>query len=139
MDILTNKALYKKVLLLGFILFSCTPPKPLSYTVLEFGVCTGPDSNGTPKEISDTFLASEDQIFACGHLQTNQRMAVSVNWYNEDKNERIYRETIKDVRNYFYSKLEPSNKRLPPGNYRVDLVVGKDVEKDANFRLVEHR
>jgi hypothetical protein len=109
-----------------------TPPEPLEYKVIEFSVCRGWSNTGAAEK-QQIFHSDEKEIFACGHLQTNRPIGLSVDWHYEGQH--IYRDFITDVQDRFLSKLTPTEKEFPVGNYELRLVIGRKIEGRSEFKI----
>jgi hypothetical protein len=122
------------ILIIGLILFSCTPPKPLEVNITSLVACKSWDKEGKPVGVSKIFSPTEKRIYACGHLRTNgPPIALAVYWYYE--NRLISREVLTDVYDDFHSFIEPSKETFPKGEYRIEIVVGKWVIQSTEFRV----
>lgn len=122
------------ILIIGLILFSCTPPKPLEVNITSLVACKSWDKEGKPIGVSKIFSPTEKRIYACGHLRTNDPpIALVVDWYYE--NRLISSEVLKDVYDNFHSSIEPSQETFPIGEYRIEVVVGKRPMQSTEFRV----
>jgi hypothetical protein len=114
-------------------LFGCSSD-PLRVDITEFSACKGWDKSGKPVGISNSFSPHEQEIYACGRLRTNNPpLVISVKWYHE--NEQIARETLRGVEDYFYSRFTPTQRHLPEGDYRIEVVVGRLIMQEAEFHV----
>ncbi len=110
-----------------------TPPNPLEYEVIEFTPCTGWNSAGESQE-KNVFLPDERNISACGNLQTNRPITLSIYWYYDGK--IIQRDIISGVENQFLSELTSADRGEVEGSYELRLVIGKTTVSSATFTVV---
>lgn len=109
-----------------------TPPEPLEYEVVEFSPCSG-WSNSGQAEKKPIFRSDEEHIFACGRIETNRSILLSVYWDYEGQ--QIYRDIIRDVTSQFLSELPPVEKDFPAGNYKLRLVIGRETAGQTEFKV----
>jgi hypothetical protein len=115
---------------LMFINIFRTSPPLLHYEVIEFSICDLSGSKEQTKPIP-VFSSEEKSLSACGYLQTNMPITLSVDWFYEGK--IIFRDVIRGVEGRFFSELIPKDKKFLEGNYEIHLVIGKKIIKKYKF------
>lgn len=129
--------LFLTLIILGWLLLSCSSPQNLSVTIRDFSTCKGWDENGKPLEATKVFSTHEKKIFACGRIETNQSQSIAlpVNWASQRG--LIFREILDVKGPYFYSVLEPKDATFAAGDYTVEVVVGRSAIYEAKFKVKE--
>ena len=120
------------VIIALFLLLSCGNDEPLSIAIRNLSACTGPDENGKPQGVAQSF-SSDENIFACGRFETNQPITLSVSWYHEGK--YLGRETLRLSTGYFYSQLREVTNQIETGDYEISIVIGRDTVYSTHFQI----
>lgn len=120
------------VIIALFLLLSCGSDEPLFIAIRDLSACTGPDENGKPQGISQSF-SGEENIFACGRFETNQPITLSVRWYHEEKS--LGRKILRLSTGYFYSPLQEVTNQIEAGDYKINIVIGRDTVYSTHFRV----
>jgi hypothetical protein len=96
--------------------------------------CRGPNSRGEPTGRTETFSPTDEQIYACGKLQTNyDEIALAVNWLYEDQ--PIFHDELIVTNGYFYSRLPIKPDALSEGTYEIHIVVGREIIQELEFQV----
>ena len=103
------------------------------YTITEFSLCKGWDDKGKVVRLSQPISSSEKEIIACGYLQTNQGVTLSVKWYYQGN--LIFKDILEGVQGRFVSRLKPSSELFFEGKYQISLIMVRAILWDTAFEV----
>lgn len=127
------------LILMTFILSSCSLQQPATINITDIKMATGIDEKLMPLGVTDVFPDGTQKVFCWFQWKdTKVNTTVMARWYFLTDNIHIldYNFTIpRKEGSGSVSLTMPEGKKLPVGQYRIDLNFGKQTLKSTIFKV----
>ncbi len=109
-------------------------PKPV-LTLSPLFICTGVDSNGAPKGVSDSY--SQEEVADTGLIAyftysgaLPQKTTYQIRWIIDGRTQDLPTHTFESASDSLPLSL---GKNLPPGNHKIELLIDGEAQREASM------